>query len=188
MAGSQTDPSFAGHFRSLHQVFMYITDRCNLECEQCIYKPSISHFITEEIELSIALDLLCTFRELGAAKVTFLGGEPTVYGHQYGGQPLLDLIAGTKNLGFEYVRLDTNGQKTRQFLDRSQFKKLDEVAFSLDGYSAETNDPLRGEGTFLRAVDAIRHAIAVGYHVTITRLSTNRPDRRCIDGLSGQRG
>jgi molybdenum cofactor biosynthesis enzyme MoaA len=39
-------------------VFMYITDRCNLTCEQCIYKPSISHFINEEIELNTALDLL----------------------------------------------------------------------------------------------------------------------------------
>lgn len=168
MAKFRIDQSFAAHFRNLHQVFMYITDRCNLTCEQCIYKPSISHFINEEIELDTALDLLCTFRELGAAKVTFLGGEPTLYGHRQGGQPLLDLIAGTKDFGFEYVRLDTNGQKTRQFLDRSEFRKLDEVAFSLDGYSSETNDPLRGKGTFLRAVDAIHHAITAGYHLTIT--------------------
>jgi sulfatase maturation enzyme AslB (radical SAM superfamily) len=72
-----TDPEFSAHFRNLHQVFMYITDRCNLECEQCIYKPSISHFINEEIELRTALDLLCTFKKMGASKVTFLGGEPT---------------------------------------------------------------------------------------------------------------
>ncbi|MBK8814870.1 MAG: radical SAM protein [Methylococcaceae bacterium] len=162
------DPSFSAHFRNLHQVFMYITDRCNLECEQCIYKPSISHFINEEIELNTALSLLSTFKELGAAKVTFLGGEPTLYGHRLDGQPLLDLIEKTRGLGYEYIRLDTNGQKTKQFLDKPEFKELDEVAFSLDGYSAETNDPLRGKGTFLRAVDAIRHAINVGYHVTIT--------------------
>jgi sulfatase maturation enzyme AslB (radical SAM superfamily) len=70
------DPEFSNHFKNLHQVFMYITDRCNLECEQCIYKPSISHFINEEIELETALDLLSTFRGMGASKVTFLGGEP----------------------------------------------------------------------------------------------------------------
>mgnify|MGYP003386618473 CR=1 FL=1 len=162
------DPEFVSHFKNLHQVFMYITDRCNLECEQCIYKPSISHFINEEIELHTALDLLSTFRAIGASKVTFLGGEPTIYGHRQGGKPLLDLIAGTKSLGYEYVRLDTNGQKTRQFLAEESFQKLDEVAFSLDGYSAETNDPLRGKGTFIRAVDAIHEAIALGYRVTIT--------------------
>src|SRR5258708_27653088 len=100
MAEFQIDASFAAHFRSLHQVFMYITDRCNLECEQCIYKPSISHFINEEIELDTALDLLSTFRSIGASKVTFLGGEPTIYGHSLGGKPLLDLISGTKALGY----------------------------------------------------------------------------------------
>ena len=147
---------------------MYITDRCNLECEQCIYKPSISHFINEEIELETAIDLLSTFRRLGASKITFLGGEPTIYGHRSGGKPLLDLISGTRALGYEYIRLDTNGQKTKQFLPHDDFRKLDEVAFSLDGYSPETNDPLRGKGTFIRAVDAIREAIALGYRVTIT--------------------
>jgi molybdenum cofactor biosynthesis enzyme MoaA len=85
----EVDPAFKNHFTALRQVFMYITDRCNLECEQCIYKPSISHFINEEIELSTALGLLSTFRELGAAKVTFLGGEPTLYGYRLGGKPLL---------------------------------------------------------------------------------------------------
>jgi molybdenum cofactor biosynthesis enzyme MoaA len=164
----QADAAFTGHFRRLHQVFMYITDRCNLECEQCIYKPSISHFINEEIELNNALELLLTFRNMGASKVTFLGGEPTVYGHRQGGRPLLDLIADTKRLGYEYVRLDTNGQKTKQFLPEPEFRALDEVAFSLDGYSAETNDPLRGKGTFVRIIDAIREALRLEYHVTIT--------------------
>jgi MoaA/NifB/PqqE/SkfB family radical SAM enzyme len=164
----QPDPEFYNHFKKLHQVFMYITDRCNLECEQCIYKPSISHFINEEIELETALDLLSTFRKMGASKVTFLGGEPTIYGHRAGGKPLLDLISGTSELGYEYIRLDTNGQKTKQFLGQPDFRKLHEVAFSLDGYSPETNDPLRGKGTFLRAVDAIRDAITRGYRVTIT--------------------
>src|SRR5437868_4112315 len=105
------DDSFAAHFRGLHQVFMYITDRCNLECEQCIYKPSISHFINEEIALDDALGLLQAFRALGAGKVTFLGGEPTLYGHRDGGRPLLDLIDGTRDLGYDYVRLDSNGQR-----------------------------------------------------------------------------
>lgn len=163
-----TDPEFNSHFRQLHQVFMYITDRCNLHCEQCIYKPSISHFINEEIGLDDALGLLKTFRSLGAGKVTFLGGEPTLYGHKSGGRPLLDLLEKTKAIGFEYIRLDTNGQQISHLLDTPEFRNLDEIAFSLDGFSAKTNDPLRGKGTFVRAVDAIQKANRLGYHVTIT--------------------
>jgi molybdenum cofactor biosynthesis enzyme MoaA len=83
------ESDFVNHFQALHQVFMYITDRCNLECEQCIYKPSINHFINEEIALDDALGLLYEFHEMGATKVTFLGGEPTIYGHKKNGKPLL---------------------------------------------------------------------------------------------------
>ena len=162
------DYKFAEHFSSLHQVFMYITDRCNLICEQCIYKPSIRHYIKEEIPLNDAFALLRTFYRLGDRKVTFIGGEPTLYGHQQHGKPLLDLIEGTEQIGYEYIRLDTNGQKTSVFLHNPQFAKLDEVAFSLDGFSPETNDLLRGRGTFVNAVDSIRHAIQLGYRVTIT--------------------
>ena len=162
------DAAFAGHFKRLHQVFMYITDRCNLECEQCIYKPSISHFINEEIELPVALGLLQEFRRLGAGKVTFLGGEPTLYGHRNANRPLLDLIAGTRALGYDYIRLDTNGQRIGHLLPAPDFKSLDEIAFSLDGYSPETNDPLRGLGTFVRVEGAIRNALDLGYRVTIT--------------------
>lgn len=162
------DPAFSAHFRNLHQVFLYITDRCNLECKQCIYKPSISHYITEEIKVGTALDLLATFRRLGATKVSFLGGEPTIYGHKEGGKPLLDLLSGTKLLGYDYIRLVTNGQKTNKFLNKSEFRSIDEIAFSLDGFSPRINDPLRGKGTFLRTVDSIRRALVLNYRVSIT--------------------
>jgi len=162
------DQDFAIHFRHLHQVFMYITDRCNLDCKQCIYKPSIGGSIREEIPFHEAFSLLRTFFELGARKVTFLGGEPTMYGHCEEGKPLLRLIEGTKRLGYEYVRLDTNGQKISNFLLHPQFSMLDEIAFSLDGFSPEINDPLRGWGTFRRAVDSLRLALSLDYRVTIT--------------------
>lgn len=162
------DKRFATHFKELKQVFMYITDRCNIGCEQCIYKPSINHYINEEIPLNTALSLLRTFKKLGASKVTFLGGEPTLYGHRENGQPLLDLIQSTKDMGFDYVRLDTNGQVISHLLKEENFQNLDELAFSLDGFSVETNDILRGEGTFEKAVKHIKEALKKEYKVTIT--------------------
>ncbi|MBK9176816.1 MAG: radical SAM protein [Flavobacteriales bacterium] len=162
------DPKFADHFRNLKQVFMYITDRCNINCEQCIYKPSISHFIREEIPLQVAIPLLESFRSLGATKTTFLGGEPTLYGHGRSNEPLLQLIEATRSMGYQYIRIDTNGQYINKLLDNSRFHDLSEIAFSLDGYSPETNDPLRGIGTFDKCVASIRKAISLGYKCTIT--------------------
>jgi|WetSurSiteA1Bulk_404760.scaffolds.fasta_scaffold00125_9 MoaA/NifB/PqqE/SkfB family radical SAM enzyme len=162
------DKKFANHFKQLKQVFMYITDRCNIACEQCIYKPSINHYINEEIPLDDAIELLKTFKKLGASKVTFLGGEPTLYGYREERKPLLNLIDETKKIGYEYIRIDTNGQTISQLLSEPKFKQLNEIAFSVDGFSKETNDMLRGNGTFEKAVKSIKRAINMGYKVSIT--------------------
>lgn len=162
------DKKFCDHFKQLKQVFMYITDKCNIACAQCIYKPSVNYSINEEIPLNEALSLLKTFKHLGASKVTFLGGEPSLYGYKEKQKPLLDLIEKTKTIGYEYIRLDTNGQSMSQLLPEFKFKQLNEIAFSLDGFSIETNDPLRGNGTFKKAVESIKQAISMNYKVTIT--------------------
>jgi MoaA/NifB/PqqE/SkfB family radical SAM enzyme len=162
------DQKFADHFRALKQVFLYITDRCDMSCRHCIYKPSTTHFIKDSIALTDAIALLQTFRTLGAAKVTFLGGEPTLYGFDNDSKPLLELIETAKRIGYEYIRLDTNGQKIARLLERRQFRYLDEIAFSLDGFSAATNDPIRGLNTFTQAVENIKLALEQGYRVTIT--------------------
>ena len=162
------DYRFYNHFKGLKQVFMYITDKCNISCAQCIYKPSTNHYIVEEIPLEDALSLLRTFKELGASKVTFLGGEPTLYGKRHKSEPLFRLIEETKSIGYEYIRIDTNGQRLSHLINNDRFQMINEIAFSLDGYSSETNDFLRGEGTFDKAVENIKVAVEKGYKVTIT--------------------
>ena len=53
------DAKFREHFRNLKQVFLYITDVCNLRCVQCIYKPNVTfHLGQEEIELETAIALI----------------------------------------------------------------------------------------------------------------------------------
>lgn len=161
------DPRFAAHFPDLKQVFLYITDRCDIACEQCIYKPNVTFHGHREIPENVAMGLGEAFYSLGARKVTLLGGEPTLYGIDKGRQPLLRVLAGYRRIGYSFLRLDTNGQFTN-LLEEPGFHELDELAFSLDGPTAELNDPVRGLGTFDRAVSNIRAAVAAGYNVTIT--------------------
>ena len=74
------DEKFRKHFRNLQQVFLYITDECNLKCIHCVYKPNITfHLGQKEIELGTAISLLSDFREMGASKLSILGGEPSLY-------------------------------------------------------------------------------------------------------------
>lgn len=163
------DGKFVEHFRNLEQVFLYITDECNLSCAYCLYKPDLTfHLKDKEIELRTALALLSAFKKLGASKLTIMGGEPTLYGHSQGHEPLLTLICEAKKMGWEYVRVDTNGVFESSLLEKEDFRKLDEITFSLDGHTHEINDLLRGKGVFAKCLSNINKAVNLGYNVDIT--------------------
>ncbi len=100
----QMDQEFKDYFgNNLKSVFLYLIDACNLRCVQCLYKLDICFQVEKkEISFEDAVKLLSDFREMGAEKLTLMGGEPTLY------KPLLDLIEKSKELGYEYVRIDTN--------------------------------------------------------------------------------
>lgn len=160
------DSKFEEYFRGrLHQVFLYVTDVCQLRCDQCLYKTTLA---SRELDLPIASEMLAIFREYGATKLTFIGGEPTLYGMKEGNRPLFTLIERAKELGYKYVRLDSNGQFAGKLLANGSFRKLDNLSFSLDGHTAQVNDPLRGEGTFAKCTRRLREAVERGYYATIT--------------------
>lgn len=111
------------------------------------------------------MNLISDFREMGAVKLTLMGGEPTLYGIKENNEPLLYLIKKAKELGYEYVRIDTNGQFNSELLDKPEFKMLDEITFSLDGPTKEINDPIRGYGSFEKCVKNIKRAKELGYNI-----------------------
>jgi len=164
------DSKFKGYFKGrLKQVFLYLTDECNLKCKYCLYKPNLTfHLKEKEIPLETAIRLISDFRDLGASKLTIMGGEPTLYGASQGWRPLLKLIEESKQLGYEYVRIDTNGIFESSLLNKSEFKMLDEITFSIDAHTPKINDVLRGEETFHKCISNIELAIKLGYHVDIT--------------------
>ncbi len=128
------DQKFQDFFQdNLKQVFLYLIDDCNLRCVQCLYKLDICFQVEKkEIAFEDAVKLISDFRELGAVKLTLMGGEPTLYGKKDGNKQLLELIKKSKELGYEYVRIDTNGQFDSELLEEPEFKMLDEVTFSID--------------------------------------------------------
>lgn len=128
------DQKFQDFFQdNLKQVFLYLIDDCNLRCVQCLYKLDICFQVEKkEIAFEDAVKLISDFRELGAVKLTLMGGEPTLYGKKDGNKQLLELIKKSKELGYEYVRIDTNGQFDSELLEKPEFKMLDEVIFSID--------------------------------------------------------
>lgn len=163
------DQKFKDYFGdNLRQVFFYLIDDCNLRCEQCLYKLEIGFQVhKKEVDFEDAIKLISDFREMGAVKLTLMGGEPTLYGKKEGNKPLLELIKKAKELGYEYVRIDTNGQFDSELLEKPEFKMLDEITFSLDGPTKEINDSIRGR-SFDKCVQNIKKAKELGYNIDIT--------------------
>lgn len=164
------DEKFKNYFQdNLKQVFLYLIDDCNLRCVQCLYKLDICFQVEKkEIAFEDAVKLISDFRQLGAVKLTLMGGEPTLYGIKEKNKPLLELIKKSKELGYEYVRIDTNGQFNSELLEQPEFQMLDEITFSIDGPTSDINDNIRGKGSYSKCVANIKRAKELGYNIDIT--------------------
>jgi MoaA/NifB/PqqE/SkfB family radical SAM enzyme len=178
------DPEFEEYFCGrLKQVFLYLTDECNLRCKYCLYKPNLTfHLKEKEIPLETAIRLISDFKELGASKLTIMGGEPTLYGISQQWKPLLKLIEESKVLGYEYVRIDTNSMFKNSLLYEKEFRMLDEITFSIDGHEPNINDIVRGKESFNKCVSNIRLAVNLDYHVDITACVHKLNVGRDVDG------
>lgn len=170
------DDKTRNYFKNIKQVFLYLSDRCNLLCEQCLYKPNVIK--GETIDNCVARELLAIFKNLGAYKLTILGGEISIYDYENDYINLISLLKYARGIGYEYIRIDTNGQNENFFDKKEIFSLLDEVSFSIDGYDAKTNDILRGEGTFeksmisLKKIQTYEH-LKVNITACVTKQNTN---------------
>lgn len=153
--------------KKIRQVFVYITSRCQLHCRQCLYKPLLCSK-SIDIDFEILQKLLTIFKSWGAYKVSFLGGEPTLYRDYKSNKIFTDVLQSCKKIGYKYVRFDTNGQFSTDFLEQDNLKYADEITFSLDGFNRETNDIVRGKGNFDKCISNISTAVRNGYKVQIT--------------------
>lgn len=153
--------------KRIKQVFVYITSRCQLHCKQCLYKPLLCPD-SSDIEFNQLIKLLKKFYDWGAYKLSFLGGEPTLYYDKVNNKKLSDVIIAAKQLGYKYIRIDTNGQFEASFLDDTGIRQLSEITFSLDGHNQETNDAVRGSGSYEKCIANLKTAVKLGYNVQIT--------------------
>lgn len=150
---SDFDNFFQGR---LKQVFLYVTNRCDLRCEQCFYTTQLGN---TDMPLGHAKAHLTRFFGLGARRLTLLGGEPSLYDMKNDWKSLEEILLFALRTGYETIRLDTNGQFPEEFLNLAAKFPTVNLSFSLDGNEDE-NDKLRGGGVFQKAVQNLRKAAA----------------------------
>lgn len=151
------------------ELYYYITWACNLRCRHCYVGDNLVH--NSHIDLSVILGNLQHYKQQGAWKVTFLGGEPTLHPH------LKDILNETAAMGYERIILDTNGLArfpVAETLSKETLSRL-AIRFSFEGASSKMHDIVRGPGTFRKSMLTLKKVLThdVPVEVTLTLNSIN---------------
>lgn len=135
--------------------------RCSYRCVFCYGQHSRQEKFCDYEDL---LDELQRLKAYGILDVEFSGGEPTEYGQ------LAALIRAAKSMGFRRAAIISNGMRLSS---KTYFKALlkaglDEVLFSVHGYSEESHDTITGiKGSWVNLVKAIQNAIYYGCYLRV---------------------
>ncbi|MFZ5564330.1 MAG: radical SAM protein [Thermodesulfobacteriota bacterium] len=146
--------------RDTVNVFFHILTRCNLACAHCYINPA------QHGGNTLALDTICrwldAFEPAGRrANLVLLGGEPTLH------PDLAAAAAHARKIGYDSITIDTNGYLFCDILNKTGPDVVDYISFSLDGAVAETNDALRGKGSYEACLSGIRRANERGFATSL---------------------
>ena len=177
-------PAPSVHLAHLDDLWFQVAGTvCNLTCHHCFISCSPHNHTFGFLDLETVRQTLEESTKLGVKEYYFTGGEPFLNKDMV---PILELT-----LRYGPATVLTNGTVFKdEWLDRLR-RAEQEAAYSLefrvsiDGCSAETNDPVRGEGTFDRALKGVRQLVAHGFLpiVTVARTKDEQNEAELFDGF-----
>ena len=154
--------------------------QCNLACSFCGKIQYPEHILRKRMPVDTAL---AAIEESGAPMVSIAGGEPLVH-------PEVDVIARELVKRKKFVYLCTNGILMKKKLDLFEPSPYFAWVVHLDGMRKRHDEFVEREGTFDKAVDAIREAQRRGFRVNTntTFLTTDTPKtvRDVLDFLNDE--
>ncbi|HYS54615.1 MAG TPA: methyltransferase domain-containing protein [Thermoanaerobaculia bacterium] len=151
----------------LRELWLQINNACNLSCTHCLVSSGpdgIAGMPTEEFVATID-----GAAALGVERVYITGGEPFLR------RDIFDLAGHiTKTHGCELIVLTNATLFAGRVLELLRTLDREKVKFqvSIDGARPETNDPIRGPGTFHKALDGARLLSELGFDVSLTTVTT----------------
>src|SRR5215470_14288642 len=147
---------------------------CNLTCRHCFISCSPHNHAFGFLDLETVRGHLDESVRLGVKEYYFTGGEPFL------NRDMVAILELTLRYGPATVL--TNGTVLKdewlELLARAEEASPYSLEFrvSIDGFTAETNDPVRGPGTFDRALRGVRQLVAHDFLPIITVARTEDAD------------
>jgi len=150
----------------LSDLWLHVTNACNLSCEHCLVDSSPSGIAGGDTDFW--LGIIDQARALGVWRFYITGGEPF---HRADIFELIDRILAPSDRQKTELIILTNGMLFRG----AHLKRLSQCdptriqfQISLDGPRAEINNPIRGQGSFDAAVRGMKEVISLGFSPTLT--------------------
>lgn len=146
---------------ALTDLYVYVTDRCNLACVHCWIvssEPAVGgkagHFVKPEHLDAAIVEAM----PLGLSALKWTGGEPTIH------PDFPALLAIQKKYGLQ-GRMETNGVRiTPELAQMLAESGVTHISVSLDGAVSATHDAIRGmRGAYDRALTGVRNLVEIGY-------------------------
>lgn len=135
----------------------YVTGECNYNCIHCY----ASNFSGDELSLNDYRKIFGDLSNWGVFEIVFLGGEP------FARQNFLDIVEEAINLNMG-TKTSTNASYiTKENVNRIKEYFDGKLQVSLDGADKETNDRIRGKGSYKRTLKGIERLIDNEVHFSI---------------------
>ena len=160
--------------RSLDTLWFQVAGTvCNLACTHCFVSCSPTNHTHEFLSLDVVRGYLDEAVTLGVKEYYFTGGEPFLNPDMEGIVEAA-LEVGPTNVLTNGLLLDPERAARLAAMSEASEYSLD-LRISLDGYDAESNDPIRGEGTFERILEGALNVYRAGLNpvITVTEVHEN---------------
>jgi len=155
----------------LREIHWEVTNKCNFRCKHCL--PMSGPARPGELTTKEAMAALNTFREAGASRIFFTGGEP------FSRKDFLALLERTVALGMQ-ASVITNATFLRSATLELIKRLRVQLGISLDGANETTNDTIRGRGSFRKVIEALGqcrvNGISTILYVTVTAANVEQLD------------
>lgn len=143
---------------------------CNLWCTHCFISCSPENHSFGFMPRALVRTFLNESQEIGVKEYYFTGGEPFM------NKDMLGILEDTLTIGPATVL--TNGilipertaQRLQTIVSRSRYSL--ELRVSIDGFTPEANDAIRGAGSFAKAMRGVKNLVDAGFLPIITAAQT----------------
>ena len=138
--------------KQLSEIWFHVTEACNLACKHCLFADG--HSQNRSLAKEEILSAIYEAHGLGCRLFCFTGGEPFVH------PAFLTIIEEALRYDDTRVVTLTNGMLIQDYLGELEKLPYRRMHFqvSIDG-SEPIHDSLRGHGTFLKSINALKSLV-----------------------------